>query len=183
MTVAIGHSAANADEIANAVSAGATHSTHLGNGCFSKMDRHHNSLWGQLAADALVPGLIVDGHHLPPAFVQTVIKTKSPGRCILVTDAVAAAASPPGRYGLADGQVERRADGKVTAVGAGHLAGSSLTLDDAIARTCAWTELDLETVWAMASTQPASLIGINTAETIEVDWDPTSYTLKIISTE
>lgn len=181
VTVAIGHSAANAEQIADAVRAGATHSTHLGNGCFSKMDRHHNSLWGQLAADALVPGLIVDGHHLPPAFVQTVIKTKSPSRCVLVTDAVAAAASPPGRYGLADGQVERRADGKVTAVGAGHLAGSSLTLDDAVARTCEWTGLDLETVWAMASTQPASLLGLETAETVEVDWDAARFTLKIIT--
>lgn len=180
ITVAIGHSAANADQIAAAVSAGVTHSTHLGNGCFSKMDRHHNSLWGQLAADRLIPGLIVDGHHLPPAFVQTVIKAKSPIRCVLVTDAVAAAASPPGRYGLADGLVERGADGKVTAVGAGHLAGSSLTLDDAVARTCAWTGLDLETVWAMASRQPAALIGFETAGTVEVDWDPVHHTLQIL---
>jgi N-acetylglucosamine-6-phosphate deacetylase len=179
ITVAIGHSAADAEQISDAVSAGATHSTHLGNGCFSRMDRHHNSLWPQLAADGLVPGLIVDGHHLPRAFVQTVIKAKSPARCVLVTDAVAAAAAPPGRYGLADGEVERAPDGKVTAVGANHLAGSSLTLDDAVARTCAWTGLELETVWAMASTQPAALIGIDEPDTVEVDWDAETFQLGI----
>lgn len=181
ITVAIGHSAADADHIADAVAAGATHSTHLGNGCFSRMDRHHNSLWPQLAEDGLVPGLIVDGHHLTPAFVKTVIKAKSPRRCVLVTDAVAAAAAPPGRYGLADGEVQRAENGKVTAVNGDHLAGSSLTLDDAVARTCAWTGLDLATVWAMASTQPAELVGISYSDTVEVEWDAADRALKIVS--
>lgn len=182
ITVGIGHSAADADEIAAAVSAGATHSTHLGNGCFGQMNRHHNVIWPQLAADTLVPGLIVDGHHLPPAFVQSVIKTKTPRGCVLVTDAVAAAAAPPGRYGLADGWVQRASDGKVTAVGADHLAGSSLTLDDAVARTCAWTGLPLETVWAMASTQAAALVGIEIAGAVDLIWEETTHTLQILPT-
>ncbi len=181
IVVAIGHSAANAAEIDAAISAGATHSTHLGNGCYSRMDRHHNSLWPQLAADGLIPGLIVDGHHLPRAFVQTTIKAKSAERCVLVTDAVAAAAAPPGRYGLGDGEVERAADGKVTAVGAGHLAGSSLTLDDAVARTCQWTGLDITTAWAMASTQPAELLGIDYSDTVTIEWDPEQCALTVIS--
>ncbi len=182
ITVGIGHSAADSQQIADAVSAGATHSTHLGNGCYSRMDRHHNSLWPQLACDALVPGLIVDGHHLTRAFVQSVIKAKSPAGTVLVTDAVAAAAAPPGRYALADGEVERAPDGKVTAVGANHLAGSSLTLDDAVARTCRWTGLDLETVWAMASTQAAALVGLDISGTVEIDWDANAGRLKISNT-
>ncbi len=179
ITVGIGHSAANPTEIANAVSAGATHSTHLGNGCFTTMDRHHNVIWPQLACDQLTPGIIVDGHHLPRELVRTVIKTKSPRRCVLVTDAVAAAAAPPGRYPLADGWVERAVNGRVTAVGAAHLAGSSLTLDAAIVRTWAWTGLDLETVWAMASTQPAELVGIEFSDTVTAEWDPTTGTLQV----
>lgn len=179
ITIGIGHSAADSQQIADAVSAGATHSTHLGNGCFSRMDRHHNSLWPQLACDILIPGLIVDGHHLTPAFVQSVIKAKSPQRSVLVTDAVAAAAAPPGRYALADGEVERATDGKVTAVGGGHLAGSSLTMDDAVARTCRWTGLEFETVWAMASHQAAAVIGLSISETVDADWNPETGTLKI----
>ncbi|GAB5559580.1 MAG: N-acetylglucosamine-6-phosphate deacetylase [Synoicihabitans sp.] len=181
IAIGIGHSAANDRQIADAVSAGATHSTHLGNGCFSRMDRHHNSLWPQLASDALIPGLIVDGHHLTRAFVQSVIKAKTPRRSVLVTDAVAAAAAPPGRYALADWEVERAASGKVTAVGGGHLAGSSLTLDDAVARTCQWTGLDFETVWAMGSTQPAAVVGLTVTETITVDWNTETSALKIVN--
>jgi N-acetylglucosamine-6-phosphate deacetylase len=180
ITIGIGHSAAGSQQIADAVSAGATHSTHLGNGCFSRMDRHHNSLWPQLACDALIPGLIVDGHHLTQPFVQSVIKAKSPQRSVLVTDAVAAAAAPPGRYALADGEVERAADGKVTAVGGGHLAGSSLTLDDAIVRTCRWTDLEFETVWAMASTQAAAVVGLTISEEIDADWNAENGVLKIL---
>ena len=146
------------------------------------MDRHHNSLWPQLACDNLIPGLIVDGHHLTQAFVQSVIKAKSPQRSVLVTDAVAAAASPPGIYTLADWEVERAADGKVTAVGGGHLAGSSLTLDDAIERTCRWTGLDFETVWAMASTQAAAVVGLEISETVATDWNADSRTLEILTT-
>lgn len=178
--VALGHMAADAQTIRDAASAGATLSTHLGNGCFNQMDRHQNVLWPQLAEDGLSAGLIVDGHHLPRDFVVTAIKAKTTARCLLVTDAVAAAAAPPGRYPLADGEVERAANGKVTAVGATHLAGSSLTLDDAVARTCAWSGLDLETVWPMASDQPARLLGLNDVPGIQVDWDADACALKVI---
>jgi len=180
IVVALGHMAADADTIAAAVVAGATLSTHLGNGCFNQMDRHHNVLWPQLANDGLVAGLIVDGHHLPRDLVVTTLKAKTTERCVLVTDAVAAAAAPPGIYGLADGQVERAADGKVTAVGASHLAGSSLTLDDAVARTCAWSGLDLATVWPMASTLAARAVRLDVPADIVVEWDAGSHTLSVI---
>ena len=180
VVVALGHMAADAATIAAAASAGATLSTHLGNGCFNQMDRHHNVLWPQLAEDRLSAGLIVDGHHLPPELVITAIKAKTTDRCVLVTDAVAAAAAPPGRYGLADGEVERAESGKVTAVGADHLAGSSLTLDDAIARTCAWTGLDLSTVWPMASTQPAAAAGLPVPPDLSINWDEEDLILTIL---
>ena len=50
--VAIGHSAASPAQIADAIAAGATLSTHLGNGCASVLPRHPNVIWEQLAADA-----------------------------------------------------------------------------------------------------------------------------------
>ncbi len=181
IVVALGHMAADAETIAAAASAGATLSTHLGNGCFNQMDRHQNVFWPQLANDRLAAGLIVDGHHLPPDFVATAVKAKTPARCILVTDAVAAAAAPPGRYGLADFEVERAINGRVTAVGAGHLAGSSLTLDDAIGRTCDWCDLDLETVWSMASLQPAAAIGIPPPPDILVEWDEAEHRVTVIN--
>ncbi|PYQ93008.1 MAG: hypothetical protein DMF97_20755 [Acidobacteria bacterium] len=88
---AIGHTAATPREIADAVAAGATLATHLGNGCAQMLPRHPNVIWELLAADAVCVSLIVDGHHLPPATVKAMVRAKSPGRTILVTDAMAAA--------------------------------------------------------------------------------------------
>src|SRR5690606_24446755 len=85
---------------------------------------------------------------------------KTPARCILVTDAVMAAGSAPGRYRLGDLEVELSPTGRVAAPGSATLAGSSLTLDRAVALTVAMTGLPLAEVAAMASTQPAACLGI-----------------------
>ena len=63
--VAIGHSEASPEVVRDAISAGATLSTHLGNGCAAMIPRHSNLIWEQLAADELLASFIVDGHHLP----------------------------------------------------------------------------------------------------------------------
>ena len=77
--VAIGHSSATTRQIADAIAAGATLSTHLGNGCASVLPRHPNVIWEQLAADTLHASLIVDGHHLPPATVKAMVRAKGSG--------------------------------------------------------------------------------------------------------
>ncbi len=51
-----------------------------------------------MADDRLVASLIVDGHHLPPEVVQTIVRAKTPARCILVSDLSGLAGMPPGRY-------------------------------------------------------------------------------------
>ena len=84
--VAIGHTAANSAQIRAAVDAGATLSTHLGNGAHAWLRRHPNYLWDQLADDRLTASLIVDGHHLPPAVVKTFVRAKTADRIVLVSD-------------------------------------------------------------------------------------------------
>jgi len=95
--VAIGHTAATPQQIADAVGAGAALATHLGNGCPQMLPRHPNVIWELLAADTLFASLIVDGHHLPPSTVKAMIRAKGPDRTILVTDAMAAAGCDPRR--------------------------------------------------------------------------------------
>src|SRR3954467_8977474 len=95
---AIGHTAASPVQVRDAVRAGATLSTHLGNGCAQMLPRHPNFLWEQLAADELTASMIIDGHHLPPSTVKAMVRAKTPSRVVLVTDATAAAGQPPGDY-------------------------------------------------------------------------------------
>ena len=137
--VAIGHTAASGPPIRDAVAAGATLSTHLGNGCAQTLPRHPNLIWEQLAEDRLLASFIVDGHHLPPATVHAMLRAKTPARTILVTDAIAAAGMPPGIYTLGGQKLELDATGRVAAPGAPNLAGSALLLPVAIGNTVRFT--------------------------------------------
>jgi N-acetylglucosamine-6-phosphate deacetylase len=177
--VAIGHTAATPQQIADAIGAGATLATHLGNGCPQMLPRHPNVIWELLAADALFASVIVDGHHLPPATVKTMIRAKGPSRTILVTDAVAAAGCAPGGYTLGGVECELGADGRVSLPGTPYLAGSSLTLDRAIANTVRFTGLSIEAVVPMASTIPAAYMGMATSGTVTADWEPGAGALQI----
>ena len=177
--VAIGHTAATGAQIADAVKAGATLSTHLGNGCAQMLPRHPNFIWEQLAEDRLTATFIVDGHHLPPATVKAMMRAKTPSRSILVTDAVAAAGMPPGIYQLAKQRVELSASGRVAVPGAPNLAGSALLMNVAVGNAVRFTGLSLEEVVAMASTRPADYLGIRTAGTVAAMWDAATCELRV----
>src|SRR5207253_9218766 len=97
VVVSIGHTGADATQIANAVGAGATMSTHLGNGAHSILRRHPNYIWEQLAEDRLRASFIVDGIHLPSSFLRVALRAKGVGRSVLVTDARSPAGAKPGR--------------------------------------------------------------------------------------
>lgn len=178
--VAIGHTAAAPQQIQDAISAGATLSTHLGNGCAAVLPRHPNVIWEQLAADALFASIIVDGHHLPPATVKSILRAKGVTRTILVTDAIAAAGCEPGGYTIGGVRTELGADGRVSLAGTPYLAGSSLTLDRAIANTARFTGLPLEEIVPMASTIPAGFIGAAPSGRVVADWDPVASHLHIV---
>ena len=180
--VAIGHTAAAPQQIRDAIRAGATLSTHLGNGCAGVLPRHPNFIWEQLAADELMTSLIVDGHHLPPATVKTMIRAKTTARTILVTDAVAAAGQPPGVYEMGGAKVTLSADGQVRDAVGWWLAGSALTLDQAVANTVKFTGLPVAEVLPMASTQPAEYLGMKTAGRVVAEWDAAVGRLRIMQT-
>ena len=176
---AIGHTAATPRQIGEAVAAGATLATHLGNGCAQILPRHPNVIWEQLAADALTASLIVDGHHLPPATVKAMVRAKGARRTILVTDAIAAAGSAPGRYSIGGVDCDLGEDGRVSLPGTPYLAGSSLTMDRAIGNTVRFTGLPLDEVIPMASTIPASYLGATTAGTVTAEWNEETGELQI----
>jgi N-acetylglucosamine-6-phosphate deacetylase len=177
--VAIGHTAASADVIRDAIKAGATLSTHLGNGAANMIPRHPNFIWEQLAADEMMASLIVDGHHLPPATVKTMIRAKTVRRTILVTDAIAAAGQPPGEYQLGGVKVRLDQTGRVAVPGAPNLAGSALAMDRAVANTVRFAGVSIEDALAMASTNPAGYLGVKPAGTLHLEWDPAAFTLRV----
>jgi len=67
----------------------------------------------------------------------------------------------------------------VSLPGTPYLAGSSLTLNHAIANTVRFTGLAIDAVIPMASTIPAAYMGMTTAGTVTADWDPDAGELSI----
>ena len=146
------------------------------------LPRHPNVIWEQLAADALAATFIVDGHHLPAATVKALVRAKSIERSILVTDATSAAGCAPGRYRIGAIECDLGTDGRVSLAGTPYLAGSSLTLDRAIANTVRFTGLPIEAVTPRASTIPAQSLGLSTAGTVTAEWDAERCDLRILTT-
>lgn len=157
IVVGIGHSDATEADIDQAVKAGAQISVHLGNGAHATLPRHRNYIQMQLAADALMASLIVDGHHLPAYVVKNMMRCKELDRVILITDAMAAAAAPPGQYRLGEVLAEVGPDGYVRLPGTPYLAGSALTMDRAIDNAARFAGLALEDAVRLASRQPRTL--------------------------
>jgi len=159
--VAIGHTAANSDQIAAAVDAGARLSTHLGNGAHPMLRRHPNYIWDQLADDRLAASLIVDGHHLPPAVVKSFVRAKTPERCILISDLSGMAGLAPGRYQANHAEVEILADGRLVVAGQRKiLAGASQPLGTGIANVMHFAGVSLADAVRMAVHHPAELLGV-----------------------
>lgn len=159
VVVALGHTDASDAQIDAAIRAGASLCTHLGNGVPQTLPRHDNIVQRLLARDELTACLIPDGVHLPPFALRNFFRAKPPGKVILTTDAMAAAAAPPGRYTLGAAEVESR-DGAVRAPGCAHLAGSALTPERGVANAAEWLGISTDEARTMFSTRAAALFGI-----------------------
>lgn len=121
VAISLGHTAADPPTLRAAAAAGATLSTHLGNGIAAELRRHPNPIWTQAADDRLTASLIADGHHLDPDILRVLVRAKGLSRIILVSDAGWLAGLPPGTYG------EWAVDpsGKIVVAGTPYLAGST----------------------------------------------------------
>lgn len=160
VTVSIGHTGATAEQIDAAVSAGATMSTHIGNGAHAMLYRHPNYIWDQLAEDRLSAGFIVDGIHLQKAFLTVALRAKGVERAILVTDASAPAGAAIGRYMLGEQAVDYTADGRVVLAGTDKLAGSALRMDHGVENLMRLAGLSLRDAFQMATINPARVTNI-----------------------
>jgi N-acetylglucosamine-6-phosphate deacetylase len=157
--VSIGHTHASPEQIRAAVDAGATLSTHLGNGVADPLPRHPNLLWTQLAEDRLTAMFIADGHHLPSDTLKVMLRAKGLDRAILASDLVALGGMPPGLYETpVGGLVELTPDGRLSLPGTRFLAGSVVPLKDAVAHL-ATTDLSLSESLRLATQNPARVLG------------------------
>jgi N-acetylglucosamine-6-phosphate deacetylase len=139
--------------------------THL----FNQMSPFHHRAPGMVGAAILSNrpcGVIVDGIHSDPAAIRLAWQTLGPSRFLLITDAMAATGLPPGRYRLGDQEVEVGPEGP--RIGPETLAGSTLTMDRAVANLVSWTAAGVGQALTSATLTPATTIGAVDRGRIEV---------------
>ena len=154
VVVSLGHTAADSATIHEAAAAGATLSTHLGNGIASPLARHPNPIWDQAAHDGLSASFIADGHHLDDATLSVLVRAKSIDRTILVSDAGPLAGLPPGDYGAWSVHPE----GKIVVAGTPYLAGSNQGFDTGLATLQRATGVSFREGIRTATDNPARLL-------------------------
>ncbi|WP_249435744.1 amidohydrolase family protein [Paenibacillus sp. Marseille-Q4541] len=169
ITVSIGHTSASSAQIRTAAAAGASMSTHFGNGIQPQLPRHPNVLWDQLAAEELWCCLIADGFHVPQEVLKVAMKVKG-DHALLVSDAVALCGMPPGYYNTpVGGKVILTSEGRLHLADSPELlAGSAQLLTRGIEYLTRSRICNLHTAWDMASVRPAVKMGLATALGLKV---------------
>lgn len=155
--VSMGHTNMNRQDLKRAVEAGASLSTHLGNGAQDMIQRHNNYLWYQLACRETFAAFISDGQHLPQEALYCMLRAKGLDHSLITSDCVALGGLPAGVYG----SVEKMPSGRLVATGTTNLSGSSSNL-----RECTETVISMGGVthaeaWRLASIQPARALRLD----------------------
>jgi N-acetylglucosamine-6-phosphate deacetylase len=157
--ISLGHTDATAEVLQQAVAAGATGFTHLGNGCPRELDRHDNILWRVCDTPGLTVSFIPDGIHVPARAFRLLHKLLD-GPVYYTTDAMAAAGAGPGRYRLGELELEVGADQIVRQPGKSNFAGSALTPVQGVFRAAKMLNRPWQECWQRLSEVPAQFLGV-----------------------
>ncbi|HSS38301.1 MAG TPA: N-acetylglucosamine-6-phosphate deacetylase [Polyangia bacterium] len=158
VTVSLGHTDGSFAEITAGIQAGARLATHLYSAMSPFAHRAPGAVGAVLTDDRVTATVIADGVHTHPAALRLALRAKGADRVVLVTDAVAAAGAPAGRYRL--GGLDVVSDGTSARLIDGTLAGSTLTMDAAVRAMVALGGATPAEALAMASTVAADAIGL-----------------------
>ncbi|WP_089300122.1 N-acetylglucosamine-6-phosphate deacetylase [Haloechinothrix alba] len=159
---AIGHTDATYATTRRAIDAGATVGTHLFNGMRSTHHREPGPAVALTEDGRCRVELIADGHHLHDAMLRHAALVAGTDRVLLVSDSIAAAGAPDGRYRVGELDVVVR-HGQARLATTGSLAGSTLTLDAAVRRFVEATGYPLGQAVRAASSTPARTLGLTDA--------------------
>jgi N-acetylglucosamine-6-phosphate deacetylase len=159
VVVSAGHSMATFSEALAGLELGIRYGTHLFN-AMRPLEHRQPGVVGALLGDPrCVVGIIPDGIHLDPAIVELISVVKGPDRLNLVTDAMAALGMPPGQYQINNREVT------VTEIDArlpdGTLAGSIISLDEALRNYISFTQSPLNEALKTITSTPATILGMS----------------------
>lgn len=160
IVVSAGHTNATYEEAIAAIRAGITMATHLFNAMPSIHHRNPGIIEAILTNDSMFYSIIADTIHVKPSVIDLAWRSNPKGLC-LVTDAMQALGQPPGVYCLGTMSVDVGTHGAYIS-GTRTLAGSVLSLDEAVRNFRKSTNCSLVDSLEAASLKPAKVLGIDT---------------------
>jgi len=158
ITASAGHSAATYEEFQEAYQAGMNHFTHLYNAMTGLHHRKPGLVGAAFDSDSTVE-LIVDLIHHHQAVDRFTIQAKGVDKIILVSDGMEATGLEDGEYELGGQKVIVKAG--AARLESGVLAGSVLTLDQAVRNLMEITEISIPEIFKMVSLNPAKKLGLD----------------------
>lgn len=157
IAVAIGHTRADYAQVREVVDAGASLATHLFNAMGGLTARDPGTTGAVLASSEFKASLIADGYHVHPAMMDLAVRTKGAGGLVLVTDGMPPVGTDLTEFRLYGGSITVR-DGACF-MADGTLAGSVLTMDQAVRNMRDLVGVSVQDALLMASANPAAVIG------------------------
>lgn len=157
--VFLGHTDARFEQVVSALSEGAVGFTHLFNAMTQLKSRDPGAVGAALLADDAYCGIVCDGHHVHAEVVRLAHRAKPRGKLLLVTDAMATTGANTKSFELY-GETITECDGHLVN-GEGRLAGSAISMAQAVSHAHSQCRLPLEECLRMASLYPAELLGLS----------------------
>ena len=162
-----GHSAADYRQTDQAIDAGITHATHLFNAMRGIHHRKPGAVTALLLRKEVYTEIIADGRHLTPSIIDLSYQMKTADRLVLVTDATRAQCMPEGQYDLGGQKII--VQDKSVRLQDGTLAGSIVTLAEAMQNVMAATNCSINDLVKMTSCNPAQELNINPTGLVVLD--------------
>lgn len=153
----IGHTLAMYEDIEKAIDNGAAHVTHMFNAMRPFHHREAGIMVSALLRKELKVELIADGIHVHPIVMQLLYNIKGDGGIILVTDSIRAGGMPDGTYHFMDQEIIVK--DKRAFLPNGTLAGSTLTMEEAVKTMVTQVGVPLTSAIRMASLNGAKVLG------------------------
>ncbi len=166
------HTRASLAQSRAAIDAGARHATHFYD-VFpvpSEGDpgvRPVGAVEAYLADPDTTVDFIADGCHVDPVAIQLAVRVKTCAGVALISDANIGAGLAPGIYETPWGYPVKVRPGDGARIADpdhplfGVLAGSALTLNEAMRNVLQWIDAPIEQIWAMGTRTPARIAGLS----------------------
>ncbi len=169
VVVSLGHTNAGFEQFIQGIDCGAKLVTHLYSAMSPFQHRAPGAVGAALVDNRVAVTLIADGIHCHPAAIRLALKAKGVDRVILITDAISGAGMQPGTYELQGRKI--LVHDSLSTLADGTLAGSTLTLDQAVRNMIDLVGVSIPDALRMASEIPARILGLSTKGSLQVGYD------------